>query len=117
MCDNGEKIDFASLHLDKVESDWFLWWHSKSQSREWETVRKHFFRRFQNIEEKEVFSKFTRLQQESTMDEFINELHVLATSVIDLSDDHLLQLAISRLKEYIQNKLKLIDIKDVEQLL
>jgi hypothetical protein len=41
---------------------------------------------------------------------------VLATRVIDLSDDHLLQIAISGLKEDIRNKLKIIDIKDVEQL-
>jgi hypothetical protein len=59
MCDDEEKINFASLHLDKEASDCFLWWHSKSQSREWETFRKHFFRRFHNIEEKEVFSKLT----------------------------------------------------------
>ena len=50
------------------------------------------------------------------MDKFFNKLHVLATHVIDLSDDHLLQISISGLKEYIRNKLKLIYIKYVEKL-
>jgi hypothetical protein len=50
------------------------------------------------------------------VDDFFNELHVLDTRMIDLSDDHLLQISISRLKEDIRNKIKLIYIKDVEQL-
>ena len=50
------------------------------------------------------------------INEFFNDLHVLATCLSDLSDDHLLQIAISRLKEDIRNELKLIDIKDVEQM-
>jgi hypothetical protein len=50
------------------------------------------------------------------VDELFNKLHVLATHVIDLLDDHLLQNSISELKEDIRNKIKLIDIKDVEQL-
>ena len=50
------------------------------------------------------------------MDEFFNELQVLATHVPNLLDDHLLRIAILGLKEDIRNDLKLIDIKDVEQL-
>jgi hypothetical protein len=48
------------------------------------------------------------------IDDFLNELHVLATRVIDLSDDHLLQISILGFKEDIRNKIKLIDIKDME---
>lgn len=50
------------------------------------------------------------------VNDFFNELHVLATCLLDLSIDHILQISIFGLKEYIINKLKLIDIQDVEQL-
>jgi len=116
LYDDKEKIYFASLHIDKEASDWFLWWHSKCQWMEWETFRKNFFMRFQNIKEKEVFFKLTQLQQVGMVEELFNELHMLSTCVIDLLDDHLLQISISRLKEDIRNELKLIDIKDVEKL-
>ena len=50
------------------------------------------------------------------VNELFNDLFVLAIGVSDLSDDHLLQISISWLKEDIRNKVKLIDIKDIERL-
>jgi hypothetical protein len=50
------------------------------------------------------------------VDGCFNYLQVLASCVIDLLDDQLLQISILGLKEEIRNDVKLIDIKDVEQL-
>jgi len=60
------------------------------------------------------FSKLTLLQQIGTIYEFFNEFHVLATCVDDVSNKHLLQIAINGLKLNIQNKIKVLDIKYVE---
>jgi hypothetical protein len=49
------------------------------------------------------------------MDAFFNELHVLATHMLELPNQYLLQVAISWLKENIRNELKMLDIKDIEQ--
>jgi hypothetical protein len=49
------------------------------------------------------------------VDEFFNELHVLATHMLELPDEYLLQVAISGLKENIRNELKMLDINDIEQ--
>jgi hypothetical protein len=48
------------------------------------------------------------------MEEYLCYLHVLVTHVTSLSNDHLQQIIISRLKDN-KNELKLLDIKDIEQ--
>jgi hypothetical protein len=117
ISDDDDKINIASMYLEKTTCDWFLWWDSKCRGglvRDWDTFKKIFFKRFQDIEEDELFTKLTRLQQTGTMDEFFNEIHVLATHVDDVSDKCLLQIAIIGLKPNIHNKIKVLDIKDVE---
>jgi hypothetical protein len=36
------RLAIASMHLDKLAYDWFLWWNSKSQGlvRDWDTFKK-----------------------------------------------------------------------------
>ena len=80
-----------------------------------DTFKKNFFKRFQDMEEVEIYNKLTCLQQEGIVDEYFSNLLVLATCVQDITEERLLQIAISGLKQSIQREIKLLDVKDVEQ--
>ena len=49
--------------------------------RDWDTFKKIFFKWFQDMEEVEIYSKLTRLQQEGTVDEYFSNLLVLDTGI------------------------------------
>jgi hypothetical protein len=89
ILDDEEKISIASMHLNKLSCDWFLWWNSKSQglARDWDTLKINIL--FQDIEEDDFFVKLAQLEQNGTIEEYFDELYVLATHVTDILDKRL----------------------------
>lgn len=67
------------------------------------------------MEENELYTKLTQLQQIETVDEYFNKIQVLATRIDDVSHERLLQIAISWLKPNIQNQIKVLSPKNVEK--
>ena len=55
--------------------------------RDWDTFKKIFFKQFQDMEEAEIYSNITRLQQEGTVDEYFGNLLVLAIHVQDITEE------------------------------
>ena len=86
---DDDKLNVAAMCMDKTACDRFLWWDSAMKGgrlvRDWDTFKKIFFKWFQDMEEVEIYSKLTRLQQEGTMDEYFTNLLVLATCVQDIT--------------------------------
>ena len=122
MCNiygDEDKLNVVAMYMDKTTCDWFLWWNSAIKGgrllRYWETFKKNLFKRFQDMEEDKIYNKLTHLQQEGTMDEYFSNLLVLATRVQDITEEQLLQIVIGGLKQSIQNEIKLLDVKDMEQ--
>ena len=89
--DDDDKLNVATMYMDKTACDWFLWWDSVMKGgiliRDWDTFSKNFFKRFQDMEETEFYNQLTRLQQKGTMDEYFRNLLVLATHVHDISKE------------------------------
>ena len=82
---DDDKLNVAAMYMDKTACDWFLWRDSTMKGgrlvRDWDTFKKIFFKQFQDMEEAEIYSKLTRLQQEGTVDEYFSNLLVLSTRV------------------------------------
>ena len=82
---DGNKLNVATMYMDKITCDWFLWWDSAMKEgrlvRDWDTFKKKFFKQFQDMEEAEIYKKLTRLQQERIVDEYFSNLLILATHV------------------------------------
>ena len=62
---DDNKLNVATMYMDKTACDWFLWWDLTMKGgrlvRNWDTFKKKIFKRFQDMEEVEIYSKFTRL--------------------------------------------------------
>ena len=82
---DDDKLNVATLYMNKTACDWFLWWDSTMKEgklvKDWDTFKKNFFKRFQDMEEAKIYSKLTRLQQEEIVDECFSNLLVQATCV------------------------------------
>ena len=86
---DGEKIKYASMHLEGSTYNWYLWWNNIARicSYNWVSFRNDLIKRFQGIEEKDFFAKITRLQQKNSVDEYTCEWEALSTRVPELTDD------------------------------
>ena len=73
--------------------------------RDWDTFKKKFFKRFQDLEEAKIYSKLILLQQEGIVDEYFSNLLVLVTHVQDITKERLLQISIGGMKQSIQSKI------------
>ena len=63
---DDEKMNVATMNMDKISCDWLLWWASTMKGgrlvRHWDTFKKKFFKQFQDMDEAEIYKKLTPLQ-------------------------------------------------------
>ena len=99
---DGDILNIAAMSMDKTTCDWILWWdltmNGGRLATDWDTFKKKFFKRFQDMEEARIYNKLTRLQQEGVVDEYFSNLLVLATRVQDITEERLLQIPIGGIK-------------------
>ena len=56
---DGEKIKYASMHLEGNAYNWYLWWKNTTRIclHNWASFKNDLIKRFQGIEEKIFFPK------------------------------------------------------------
>ena len=79
----GDKIKYAFMHLEGNTYNWYLWWKNTTRicSHNWASFKNDLIKRFQGVEEKDFFSKLTRLQQKNSVDEYTYEWEALNSSL------------------------------------
>ena len=83
--------------------------------RDWDTFKKKFLKRFQDVEGAEIYKNLTRLHQEGNMDDYFSNLLVFVTSVQDINEEQILQIFISGIKMSIQIDIILLHVKYVKK--
>ena len=85
ICGDNDNLSVVEMYMDKTTCDQLLWWDSTMKGgslvRDCDTFTKKKFKRFQDMEETEIYNKLTRLQQEGTKEEYLRNILVLATYV------------------------------------
>ena len=109
-----EKVKYASMHLENHAYNWYMWWKGDNFAYTWNWFKNDFLKRFQGINEDELFSKLTRLQQKGNVEEFTHQWESLTTRVFGLTDKQRLETYVGGLNPYIQKELKMHDIENVE---
>jgi len=112
-----DKIRYAAMQLEGNAYNWYMSWKliTNVQSYSWDRFKNDFFKRFQNINEKDFFAKITRIQQKGDVEEFTYEWEALATRVPELTDDQRLQTYMSGLKPYIRDELELHEVSSLDK--
>jgi len=70
---DDDKIKFASMQLEGRAYNWYMSWKITMSSYNWHTFKNDFFKRFQNINEKDFFAKITRIQQKGDVEYYTYE--------------------------------------------
>ena len=78
-------------------------------------LKNDFFKRFEDLKEKDFFAKITKLQQKGDVDEYTDEWEYLATHVLKLIDRQCLQTYVYELKPYIRDELELLNISTLDK--
>ena len=77
------------MQLEGHAYNWHMWWNitTKVCSYSWHTFKNDFFKRFQDVAERDFFAKITRLPQKGDVEEYTYKWEALATQVPELSDN------------------------------
>ena len=80
---NDEKVKYVSMQLEGWAYRWYMWWKKTTNisAYSWDTLKNDFFKRFEDVIEKDFFTKITRLQQKCGMEEYTYEWEALVTQV------------------------------------
>ena len=105
------------MHLEGNAYNWYLWWKNTTRicSHNWASFRNDLIKRFQGIEEKDLFSKITRLPQKNSVNEYTCEWEALSTRVPKLTNGQRLHTYIQSLKQHIRDELELHNISTMEE--
>lgn len=89
----------ASMNMEGLACDWFRWWNIQTTNIfvSWDTFKRDFFKRFQDMEEKDNFAKLIRLQQKGMLEEYTRNTHNPSSRVPELSLNHLIQIYVAGL--------------------
>ena len=91
-----EMIKYASMQLEVQAYNQYMWWKGTTQEStlHWNTFKHIFFKRFEDLKEKDFFVRVTRLQQNGDIDECMDEWEALVTHVPQLTDSQHLQICV-----------------------
>ena len=105
---NDGKVKCVSMKLKGQVYNWYMWWKKTTKicAYSWGTFKNEFFKRFEDVTEKDFLTKITRLQQKGDMEEYTYEWEALVTWVPELTDVHHLQTYASSIKPYIREALE-----------
>ena len=105
------------MQLEDWDYNWYMWQKVTKQTnkRKWKTFKNDFFKRFEDLKEKEFFAKLTRLQEKGDADEYTDEWQALVTCVLEFTDSQRLQNYVYRLKPYIRDELELLNVSTFGQ--
>ena len=94
-----------------------MWWKvtTREATLNWNTFKHDFFKRFEDLKERDLFAKITRLQQKGVIDEYIDEWKALVTHVPKLTYTQCLQTYGYELKPYIRDELELLNVSTMDK--
>ena len=105
------------MQLEDWSYNWYMWWNVTTQTtkRKWKMFKNDFFKRFEDLKEKDFFAKLTKLQQKGDIDEYPDEWEALATCVMEIIDSQHLQNYVYGLKPYIRDELELLNVSTLDK--
>ena len=105
------------MQLEDQAYNWYMWWKVTTQTTKgkWKTFKNDFFKRFEDLKEKDFFTKLTRLQQKGDVDEYTDEWEALATHMPELTHSQHLQTYVYGLKPYIRDELELLNVSTLDK--
>jgi hypothetical protein len=119
--DNKQRIHIATLNFENKPYQWYQWVVKRKPPfyhYTWVLLTRDLEPQYGKVWEHDYFSQLTRIKHLGDIEDYNSEFQVLAARVDDISDEHLLEAYMGRLKEDIKHEIFLkhpIKIMDAMQ--
>jgi hypothetical protein len=109
-----QKVRIASLYLEPNQFVWYRWLCSRKSLVTWTIFMEEMIAHYEDTRSNTFFSQLINLKQKGSVTEHIENFQRLNIKVIDIPDEHLIDVFIGTLKDNIQHEVHLWEPKSLE---
>jgi hypothetical protein len=109
-----QKVRIASLYLEPNQFVWYRWLCSRKSLITWTIFMEEMISHYDDTRSNTFFSQLINLKQKGSITEHIENFQRLNIKVIDIPDEHLIDVFIGTLKDNIQHEVHLWKPKSLE---
>jgi hypothetical protein len=109
-----QKVRIASLYLKPNQFVWYRWIFSRKSLVTWTIFMEEMIAYYEDTRSNTFFSQLINLKQKGSVTDNIENFQRLNIKVIDIPDEHLIDVFIGTLKDKIQHEVRLWEPKSLE---
>jgi hypothetical protein len=109
-----QKVRIASLYLEPNQFVWYRWICSCKSLVTWTIFTKEMIAHYEDTRSNTFFSQLMNLKQNNLVTEHIENFQRLNIKVTNIPDEHLIDVLIGTLRDYIQHEVRLWETKSLE---
>jgi hypothetical protein len=109
-----QKVRIASLYLEPNQFVWYQWLFSRKSLVTWTIFTEEMIAHYEDTRSNTFFSQLINLKQKGLVTEHIENFQRLNIKVIDIPDEHLIDVFIGNLRDNIQHEVRLLEPKSLE---
>jgi hypothetical protein len=102
-----QKVQIVSLYLEPNQFVWYRWICSRKSLVTWTIFMEEMIEHYEDTRINTFFSQLINLKQKGSDVEHIENLQSLNIKVMDIPDEHLIDVFIGTLKDNIQHEVSL----------
>ena len=99
-----QKVRITTLHLEHNAFVWYRWLCSRKKIFTWSIFTEEMITHYEDTKSNTFFSQLINLKQKCSVGEHIEDFQKLNITVIDISEEHMIDLFIGTLKDNIQHE-------------
>ena len=112
-----QKVQIASLYLEPNQFVWYRWICSPKSLVTWTIFTEEMIAHYEDTRRNTFFSQLINLKKNGLVVEHIENFHILNIKVMNIPDEHLVDIFIGTLKDKIQHEVLLWEPKSLENVL
>ena len=109
-----QKVQIASLYLEPNQFVWYRWVFSRKSLITWTIFMEEMIVHYEDTRSNTFFSQLINLKQKGSVTKHIENFQRLNIKVINIPDEHLIDVFIGTLKDHIQHEVHLWEPKSLE---
>ena len=112
---NTQKVRIATLHLEQNTFVWYRWLCSRKKIVTWSIFMEKMIARYEDTKNNTFFSQLINLRQKGSVVEHIEDFQKLNIRIIDIPEEHRIDVFKGTLKDNIQHELRLWEPNTLEK--
>ncbi|CAH9127383.1 unnamed protein product, partial [Cuscuta epithymum] len=117
LIEEGDKVEASVVAMEERALNWFQWWETQTEERNWEALKEAIIRRFQPDLIQNPYGPMLSLKQRGTVKEYREEFEMVIAPQRNFDRDILRGIFINGLKPEIKSELKLFNSRSLAEIM